>query len=863
MTNGCVVNQTHWDREWYFTNADALVLSEDIFSDILEELEQHPEANFCLDAQSSILDEYLEICPENVDRVKRLVEKQQLFIGPWFTQSDCLLVDGESLLRNAMIGVRDCKKYGEYMPIGYLPDTFGFNAQLPTLLRQIGLDNVIFWRGIDFTKQVSTPYFRWKGLGEKEVFAINIPQGYGCSPNLKTNQEYIDTRLDGYLDFVNQFQEQEAILVPAGGDQQAVVRDLEEKLEEINTKSKHQYQISSFPEFLSLVKQQVDLPVYEGEFRLPAYARIHRTISSVRMDIKQVNYELEQKLIKRLEPLYVLAGRYEINISKELLIKTWKRVLASQAHDSLGGCVYDNVAEDILHRYKEANELVDGIENVILKKMARKLDLAENEVLLINTQGRAREKFYKIKVLTETKKIKFAGIDEAYIVSEKKTMSRENILIEKPEGKFYLTEPEYFELEIMVKTRVKGLGYKVISFEASEEELPTWVVTDKGNELKIAEKDFALSFENGHIQAYYNNQLIPDFVQLMDCGNDGDTYDFSPLRGDVEIALPFHYGEKQVVGNLKKLIVYGAAALPVDLADRQNSAGRYKEVTYSLTLTLDAEKRSVDGKLEVDNCVLSHRMRLVFDPQLANSDTYAGVTTGFLKNNQVDLTNTESYPEYPAPLNVFDKVVALADSDKQFIFYGQGLKEYEVRDNKLYLTLFTSTGQFGKPDLLWRSGRASGDTTNQGHVMHQTPLAQLLGQRVFDFHFELTAGVFNEKAAFAELDRLSEQAISYQAQQLNHFVYRLDNKIQERSEVPLLLEEDGGLELGELLLQAVYPSYYEKGKYLLRLANPTGETVKVDVGLFNKPVIVTALEESAAQVFELAPYDLLTIKVDY
>lgn len=30
------------------------------------------------------------------------------------------------------------------MKIGYLPDTFGFNAQMPILLKHVGLDNIFF-----------------------------------------------------------------------------------------------------------------------------------------------------------------------------------------------------------------------------------------------------------------------------------------------------------------------------------------------------------------------------------------------------------------------------------------------------------------------------------------------------------------------------------------------------------------------------------------------------------------------------------------------------------------------------------------------------------------------------------------------
>ncbi|CCQ19754.1 Mannosylglycerate hydrolase [Listeria monocytogenes] len=42
----------------------------------------------------------------------------------------------------------------------------------------------------------------------------------------------------------------------------------------------------------------------------------------------------------------------------------------------LAGCVSDPVAEDILHRMKEADELCDSIENTIVKKIADDLSLA-------------------------------------------------------------------------------------------------------------------------------------------------------------------------------------------------------------------------------------------------------------------------------------------------------------------------------------------------------------------------------------------------------------------------------------------------------------------------------------------------------
>ena len=82
MVKAYLVNHTHWDREWYFTVQDAQILSDSVFTEILDELEAHPEANFTLDGQTSIIDEYLELNPSALSRIRKLVARKQLYVGP-------------------------------------------------------------------------------------------------------------------------------------------------------------------------------------------------------------------------------------------------------------------------------------------------------------------------------------------------------------------------------------------------------------------------------------------------------------------------------------------------------------------------------------------------------------------------------------------------------------------------------------------------------------------------------------------------------------------------------------------------------------------------------------------------------------
>lgn len=47
MVKAHIVNHTHWDREWYFTSADALVLSEQLFTEVIDELKKASRSKLC------------------------------------------------------------------------------------------------------------------------------------------------------------------------------------------------------------------------------------------------------------------------------------------------------------------------------------------------------------------------------------------------------------------------------------------------------------------------------------------------------------------------------------------------------------------------------------------------------------------------------------------------------------------------------------------------------------------------------------------------------------------------------------------------------------------------------------------------
>ena len=858
MTNVHIVNHTHWDREWYFTSMDALVLSDQLFTDVITELQRHPEASFVLDGQLSILDDYLELYPEKMEAIKELIKRQQLFIGPWFTQTDAFFTSGESVLRNAMIGMFESKKYGERMAIGYLPDTFGFNAQIPVILSEAGLKNIILWRGVHLGKHVKSPCFKWQSLGgHRTLYALNFPQGYGTGMLLEPTTEYVEGRLDKAVDFIKQYTDLNEIMIPSGNDQLGIIANFSQKICEINRLGKYSYQVSTYQHFLELMKD-MDLQTYRGEFRDPVLARVHKTIGSVRMDLKQAIFHLEYKLIRETEPMLVIARQLGIELSNRLLLKAWKKLLECQAHDSLAGCVSDSVAIDIKHRLKEAEEICDSIENIILKRLSEALDLSAQEFLVLNPSLVEFSGEKTVKLLSTTKNIEIVDY-ESVVLHAEYIDERENILEETPAGNHYITEDSYYILTVQLSCKLPGLGYKVFSFKEVEKSEDSFHYTDKKN---ISNGDIQLSFIDGHLIYKDSQQTITNFISLVDDGNAGDTYDFSPLVNDRTIELSFSHCQCEEAKMLSRMTLVGTIQLPYNLKERQE-AKKTTDFNYQLFIEL-TKNGEIHGTILFKNSVLNHRLRLKINLNQPIQQVKSAIPYGFITKKNQQIKGWENYyAEMPVDIEPFEKTITAYTKNESVLFFTHDSKEYEYQDSSLMITLLATTDTLGKPDLFYRPGRASGDTTKKGHVMIPTPLAQLENKNMScSFVVKLSNIEISENELTQWRYSLEQPSISYQRQNLNFFIYRIDNKIQKRID-PLELNQKEYSVLSvpknpTVFISSIHNSYYQNG-FVVRFENPTNVEVTLDsLRLFkNLDVMrINAVEEPQHFSEKIAAYDV-------
>ena len=376
-----VVPHSHWDREWYFTTSRSKVYLMRDLADVLDVLETKPAfKTWMLDGQASLLDDYLAWRPQDEGRIRKLVADGRLIIGPWYTQTDQMIISGESIVRNLTYGMRRCEEIGPYMNVGYMPDSFGQAGNMPQIYREAGIDTTLFWRGVS-NDMADNLNYTWRGDDGSTVFATQMPTGYYIGGNMPEDQQENDAWWhQQVLDKLAPRHVTENVYFPCGFDQAPVRANLPELLEQRNAYDpENTYCMSSLPEYLeatraAIERDGIELEEVSGELLNAKHMRIHRSIWSSRSDLKALNTEIQNYVVNVLEPLLTLSRSLGNDYPRGAVDTIWKLLFENAAHDSIGSCIADAVNEDVYLRYKQARDIATSLVELHGRMIATSVD---------------------------------------------------------------------------------------------------------------------------------------------------------------------------------------------------------------------------------------------------------------------------------------------------------------------------------------------------------------------------------------------------------------------------------------------------------------------------------------------------------
>ena len=116
----------------------------------------------------------------NAEIKQRIKEGRWEIVGGMWVEPDLNMPDGESLVRQLLVGKRWYKQaYGVDVRIGWNPDSFGYNWQLPQIYKKSGVDYFVTQKMTwNDTNQLPFKLFWWESPDGSKVLTY-FPHDYG------------------------------------------------------------------------------------------------------------------------------------------------------------------------------------------------------------------------------------------------------------------------------------------------------------------------------------------------------------------------------------------------------------------------------------------------------------------------------------------------------------------------------------------------------------------------------------------------------------------------------------------------------------------------------------------------------------
>jgi alpha-mannosidase len=340
------IGHAHIDTAWLWPLDETYRKCVRTFSTQAALIDRYPDYRFaCSQAQ-----QYAWVKERNPDLYARIRERAEhgswLPVGGTWVEPDCNLPSGEALVRQFLFGQRFFKdEFGRRCREAWLPDTFGFNGQLPQIMVGAGIARFLTQK-LSWNRFTQPPHHScvWQGIDGSEVVAHFPPvDTYNAEATVaelrRSVREYKDHERSpesllpfGYGD-------------GGGGPTPRMIETLLRVRDLQGVPVTTMQTVDSYFERLEKVRDSLATVV--GEL----YFEYHRGTYTSQARTKRWNRRCEQ-LLHDAEFLCTVADRLGLaSYPRDELAEAWRRQLTNAFHDILPGSSIGEVYEDAVRDY--------------------------------------------------------------------------------------------------------------------------------------------------------------------------------------------------------------------------------------------------------------------------------------------------------------------------------------------------------------------------------------------------------------------------------------------------------------------------------------------------------------------------------
>lgn len=747
-----IISHSHWDREWYQSFETHRMKLIELVDNILDKAENDPEfGGFFLDGQVIAIDDYLEIRPEKRAQVEKCIREGKIQTGPWYILQDEFLTSGEACVRNLQVGMQEAEQYGAVGNVGYFPDAFGNAGQMPQVLKQAGMEAVVFGRGVkpigpnnEVTGgQYESTYseMMWESPDGTKLPGILFANWYNNGVEIPVDEAEAKVYWDKKLADARKFAATHQLLLMNGCDHQPlqkniteairVARKLYPDIEFIHSDFKKYVEAmeKEISENFSTVKGELTSQETDGRWTLA------NTASSW-IGLKQDNRAGETALERKAEPAAAMAQVFGKTYPEDQMTYSWKKLMQNHPHDSICGCSVDEVNEEMKTRFAKSRQVADAIYEESVEYLTNKVNTAalpgngeKIPFVVWNTSGVAKTQVVEkeIHVFRDYNLFVWDGYEAAEQVELPAMVLRDadgNEVPAKiadagiafgydlPDDRFrqpYMAK----KVRVTFEAEVPALGYRTYYLETAEQLQNVDVVSGDANVLEndamkvVVNEDGSYSLLDKKTGRTYENlgcyedtgDMGNEYIYIQDTGKQV----ISTKGRKAEVSRVERNAFRTVVEIRHKMMVPSGMGeelqrqreMCIDPYTRvANRSFELVEMDVKTVLTLEKSAKGLRVATTICNQAKDHRVRVIFPTGLHASTHMADSAFEVVRrNNRHNDTWTN-----PCGCERQQCFAAMEDEKGGLLVANRGLYEYEIleeQENAIAVTLLRCVAEMG------------------------------------------------------------------------------------------------------------------------------------------------------------------------
>ena len=361
------IGNAHIDMAWLWPWTETVEVVRDTFTTVLQLMNEYPDFKY---TQSSAVDfawledKYPELFRQIQQRVK---EGRWEIVGGMWVEPDLNLPDGESQVRQLLVGKEYFQQaFGVNVNIGWNPDTFGYNWQLPQIYEKSGVDFFVTQKLVWGEAQSGSPYhfpyrlFWWRAPDGSQVLTY-FPHSYSNTMTppgmMRDLAAYSATDPPGtgvpdlmYLYGVGDH----------GGGPTRTMLDQAELLRAPESVAP-KFVFSTAHDFFAGLEQRIQAGLKVPTWNDELYMVYHRGVYTTQSETKKEERSNEE-LLQNTEKFSALALLDDRPYPQADLLDLWKRLLFDQFHDIMPGSGlginYKDAAENLEYVHLQGERLL-------------------------------------------------------------------------------------------------------------------------------------------------------------------------------------------------------------------------------------------------------------------------------------------------------------------------------------------------------------------------------------------------------------------------------------------------------------------------------------------------------------------------